>query len=172
MRKNEDKSPITLEMVGLEPAAKPMVRLMALQAFAYLGYFGKHAECGLHVFESHGRTVFIATELPENPGTSITNRAEVVAETIEELFGLPHVFGDKPRNTNYTYVEHYPSTKRRGDFDENWAIVTFKDTQAPCLSHPRSKNSPQFYNDPNWVPVEREQIERLIGAPFVGFKFA
>jgi|SRR5271157_681362 len=155
------RSEITLEMLGLKPAAEPMIRHMPVPAFAYESYFGQHAACGLHVFESHGRMVFIATELPKNPGTSITNRAEIVAETIEEDFGLPHVFGENPRNGNYTYVEHYPRNKRLGGFDESFCIVTFRKVQC----------QPSFYAHPSWMPVGREQIERLLGAPFEGFKF-
>jgi hypothetical protein len=152
-------------MLGLRPAAEPLTELDSIPKFSYMGYFGKLAVCGLNVYEGPDGMVFIVTELPDNEGTSITNRAEMVAETLEAEYGLPHVFGE-PRDVNYTYIEHYPVSKRRGDFPENFSIVTF--AGAPPL-HSNDSN-PKFYSEPNWVPVEREQVERLIGAPFMGVR--
>jgi hypothetical protein len=154
-------------MVGLSAAPGPLAHRNSIKAFPYKGYFGHHAECGLDVFAYDKNYVFIVTELPENPGTSVTNRAEMVAETLEAKFGiLGHPFYEgnyKSGEVRYTYIEHYPRSKYRGDWDENFSIVTFKRDTRQSTVH---GSNPQYYAEPNWTPVEREQVERLIGQPF------
>jgi hypothetical protein len=162
------KSTITLEMLGLKPATEKLTHLNEIKWFEYKGYFGRQAICALDIYADDKNFVIIVTELPDNPGTSITNRAEVVAETLETAFEIPgHAFSEalfnEPMSMRYTYIEHYPRSKYRGDWDENFSIVTFKDSR---LRTSAPKDNPQWYSQPNWVPLEREEIERFIGQPF------
>src|SRR5213076_1744871 len=58
-----------------------------------------------------GKYVFVATELPDNPGTSVTNFAEHLATGMRSQYGL------KPEEL--IWIEHYPEAKnrRKEDFD-------------------------------------------------------
>jgi hypothetical protein len=46
------------------------------RVYPYRGYGGSRANCHLRMYEMADYTVIIATELPDNPGTSVTNFAE------------------------------------------------------------------------------------------------
>jgi hypothetical protein len=160
------KSPINLEMLNLVAATEPMKHEPG--QLTYPSYNGAPTTCGLdHYITADGkREVFILTELPTSQGTSITNRAEVVAEEIENLYQLGHVFeadgnAGRPKFPEAVYIEHYPRSKKRGDFDENFSVVTFKGKASFPFGHNAS-----YYGDPNWIAVEREQVERLIGQEF------
>jgi hypothetical protein len=54
---------------------------------------------------SDGKHVFIATEVPENRGTSITNYAEHLATAMRKQYDL------KPEDV--IWIEHYPEAKHR-----------------------------------------------------------
>src|SRR6185503_8773416 len=59
------------------------------------------ARCRLRFFEAPtGDVVVVATELPDNPGMSITNAAEELAGTVCRDYGI-----DPER---LVWVEHYP----------------------------------------------------------------
>lgn len=46
-----------------------------MQIYNYEGYHGRPAKCGISLF---GNTV-VCTQLPDNPGTSVTNLAEQIS---------------------------------------------------------------------------------------------
>lgn len=72
----------------------------------------------LRVF--HGEQVAVVTELDDNPGMSVTNAAEAVAQVVEDLLGVrfaPHPTLMVP--VTWTLVEHYPRSQAR------LSVVTF-----------------------------------------------
>jgi len=64
---------------------------------------------------SDGKFIFVATELPDNPGTSVTNYAEHLATAIRRQHGL--------KSEDMIWIEHYPDAKDRPK--ESFDLVRF-----------------------------------------------
>jgi hypothetical protein len=65
--------------------------------YNYEGFWGCDSCCDIEVHRrSDGKYVFIATEVPDNPGTSVTNFAEYLATAMRRLHGP--VGGDPPHS--------------------------------------------------------------------------
>jgi len=64
---------------------------------------------------SDGKYVFVATELRDNPGTSVTNYAEHLATAMRRQYGL------KPEDM--IWIEHYPEARDRRK--ESFDLVRF-----------------------------------------------
>jgi len=80
--------------------------------YNYKGFWGCDASCDIEVHgRSDGKYVFIATEVADNPGTSITNYAERLATAMRKQYDL------KPEDV--IGIERYPDAKdrRKEDFD-------------------------------------------------------
>jgi hypothetical protein len=74
--------------------------------YNYKGFWGCDSSCDIEVHRrSDGKHFFIATEVPENRGTSITNYAEHLATAMRKQYGL------KPEDV--IWIEHYPEAKDR-----------------------------------------------------------
>ena len=70
----------------------------------YKGFRGGDSCCDIEVHRrSDGKHVFIATKVPENRGTSITNYAEHLATAMRKEYRL------KPEDV--IWIEHYPEAK-------------------------------------------------------------
>lgn len=69
------------------------------------------ARCGISI---KGNCV-IVTELPDNPGMSVTNAAEYVADEICERYGI--------RPEELILIEHYP---QEPNHEETFALVNFQ----------------------------------------------
>ena len=83
--------------------------------------------------------MFIATELPDNPGTSITNYAEHLASALRGQYRL------KPEEQ--IWIEHYPEAKdRREDFD----LVRFSGTEGDS------------FRNPVWTRITEHAVDELI----------
>jgi hypothetical protein len=84
--------------------------------YDYKGFWDCHPSCDIEVHRrSDGKYVFVATELPDNPGTSVTNYAEHLATAMRVQYGL------KPEDV--IWIEHYPEAKDRRK--ENFDLVRF-----------------------------------------------
>ena len=60
-----------------------------IDRFAYKGSWKCDCVCRLEIIPlADGRTAVIATELPDNPGTSVTNAAEHLAEEVCRLYEI------------------------------------------------------------------------------------
>ncbi len=119
--------------------------------------------CHLRIYQAPGRTpVIVATELPENPNTSITNTAEhlypdIVAKHFSDRFDYDEVA---------VFVEHYPPMQgkygrgRTEDFDQ----VLFERK----VPQPQSVGGTwrRTLGEPEWQPLGRQRLEQLIGQPF------
>jgi hypothetical protein len=170
------KSPIVLEDLKNSAvhanfhrvaSAKEPLTLIYSGPLEYVGYFRQTAICHLDVYNGPQLSdppaepqtwVFIATEVPDNKGLSITNGIEKVAQAAEGMFGLGHVFGNSDeKKGSYFLVEHYsPSSYEGRDGEDDYSIMSFREEKG---------SSVRYYGSPDWIPVEKEQIERLIGGP-------
>jgi len=103
---------------------------------------GVRARCRIRIYRAHAAVVVI-TELPDNPGTSVTNAIEYIATCVMHDYKLD------PRTT--TWVEHYPG---QADRPETWDVVTFEwiGNAVICATTPR------------WRPSSAEEVRRMIGA--------
>ena len=80
--------------------------------YNYKGFWGCDSYCDIEAHQrSDGKYVFVATELRDNPGTSVTNFAEHLATAMRSQYGL------KPEEV--IWIEHYLEAKdrRKEDFD-------------------------------------------------------
>lgn len=83
----------------------------------YRGYHGCPSQCRIRVYQAEGNPsispVLIATELESNPGTSVTNRIEVIATEVFRLLERPEA--------GLTVIEHYT---KNAIAPERFALVT------------------------------------------------
>lgn len=122
----------------------------------YPGYFGCESRCRLRIYapdqvaQMASRPfapvplVFIASELPGNPGTSITNAVERVIPSAREVVrrrGAPSL-----ARGPFAWIEHYP-TETNGGREETFAVVSL-------LGSGRG---------PEWRNITRPEVETLIG---------
>jgi len=86
-------------------------------------------------------TVVIASELQDNPGISVTNVCEELANQFYHSLGEPEGF---------LWIEHYPHFDSR--FDERFDIVEL-DVEDDTL------------HTPCWQRISKTQVEQIIGHP-------
>jgi hypothetical protein len=125
----------------------------------FYGFHTMGGVCRIRIYRPAGfPPVVVATELPENENTSITNVVEELAVGVLRRY-LPDRAGE-PRP--FVWVEHYPP--RRADArDETWDLVTFPDYEPrPFLQGGRWR---ERFDTPDWRRLSREQVEALIGEP-------
>lgn len=130
----------------------PLVK--QLDRFDYSG--GRHrneGRCRVRLYGTVGEGptpyLVIATDLgDENPGPSVTNAAELVAEAVCERFSLSP--------SEVTFIEHYDgrigntSPLRRRDGVEDYDQVLFQTDRRPLAS-------------PTWRPMRKHEVEALVG---------
>ncbi len=133
------------------------------ELYPFRGYWSSVGVCRIRVFEVRDRPpVIVATEIPENESTSITNLAEyLAAEVIARYF--PQRFDDPEP---VVWLEHYaratggclpPRPAGMSDVDR----VTFSRwTPRPLVSQGVRRVQ---LGEPAWAPVSVEELERLIG---------
>jgi hypothetical protein len=108
--------------------------------FAYCGFHGCPSVCGLDIQPlANDRTVVICTELPDNPGTSVTNFAEDLATLVCRRF---RIASDK-----LVWIEHYPPSASHGP-KADWDRVEFS-WDGDCFQQPR------------WRPMRSEDWKQL-----------
>ncbi len=117
----------------------------------YHGYWTLGGVCRIRVYERHGcRPVVLATELPENENTSITNLAEQVAAEVMSYY----LGGRRP-----VWIEHYPVRRFR---PETFHLVDFKHYEPePQFSCGRLVSVK--IGAPTWRRLSEEEVMRLIG---------
>jgi len=109
--------------------------------YDYKGFWNCDSRCDI---EAHRRSdckyVFVATELPDNPGTSVTNFAEHLATAMRSQYGLKH--------EEVIWIEHYPEAKgrRKEDFD----LVQFLAVEG------------ESFRTPVWTRITEQAVSDLI----------
>ena len=96
--------------------------------------------------------VVICSELPNNPGASITNSAEAIAAGVIRANELP---------TPPVWVEHWPEESTDGG-EETFELVDFSsyevEERAPYLGETSA-----WIGEPTWKPLDRATVEVLVG---------
>ena len=145
-------------------------------SFAFAGFWGCDTHCQIQVWEEEGKpAVVIASESPDNTGTSITNAAETVWGAVYRLLERPEA--------GVVCIERYPAeTKVR---EESFDLVMFDQTSDQPGTVTKGgeaidasiEGSPAFItweqaenglSNPRWRPFSRAEVEQLIGEPFQG----
>ena len=116
---------------------------------------GRSAHCRVQIYlpdDTRDDPVVICSELPNNPGGSITNSAEVIAAGVIRANDLP---------TPLVWIEHWPKESTDGR-DETFELVVFSSYEvtqrAPYLGETRTS-----IGDATWKPLDRTTVEALVG---------
>jgi hypothetical protein len=100
--------------------------------------------------------VVICTELPNNPGMSVTNAAERIAGEVISFHRLP---------TPLVWVEHYEDGARGSEATEDphtFDLVTFSSYEVEDLGAYLGEERKRI-GEPSWQPLDRATVEALIG---------
>lgn len=115
---------------------------------------GIHARCRLRIYVHNQQTVVLLTELPDNPGMSVTNWAAELATDIATRYKLD------PNKT--IWIEHYPAgAERSATFDQ----VRF------AWGKPAKLWQQQYAlaaDTPYWQRLTLEEVEIATGANLAG----
>ena len=115
---------------------------IAFDRYHFRGFHGCDAFCALEILRiPDGRSVVIATELKDNPGTSVTNFCEHLAHRVCAGFLIDP--------SKLVWIEHYgyplPGTLKR--HLRTYDLVTF-------LMMPARNN--EVFASPKWCPMQDE----------------
>jgi hypothetical protein len=120
--------------------------------YHYKGFHGCASKCGLRILRLTDRRVaVICSELPDNPGTSVTNFAEDLAGLVCAQHGI--------NPEHLVWIEHYPPDNPRHGLRRgraSWDLVTFK-----VLLH---DGRTCVFDEPQWRPMN-EGHWRALGLP-------
>jgi hypothetical protein len=131
------------------------VHLASDYIYPYKDAGGSPAHCRVRIYlpdDMRDTPVVICSELPNNPGGSITNSAEVIAAGVIRANELP---------TPLVWVEHWPEEGTDGG-EETFELVVFSSYEvterAPYLGETRV-----WIEEPAWKPLDRASVEVLVG---------
>jgi hypothetical protein len=116
---------------------------------------GRPAHCRVRIYlpdDPGDALVVICSELPNNPGGSITNSADVIAAGVIRAHELP---------TPLVWIEHWTKEATDGE-EETFELVVFSSykvvERAPYLGETRA-----WIGDATWKPLDRASVEVLVG---------
>jgi hypothetical protein len=117
---------------------------------------GRSAHCRVQIYlpdDTCDDPVVICSELPNNPGGSITNSAEVIAAGVIRANELP---------TPLVWIEHWPKESIDGR-NETFELVVFSGYEvterAPNLGETTTR-----IGEATWKALDRTSVEVLVGA--------
>jgi len=115
---------------------------------------GRPAHCRVRIYlpeDRHDVPVVICSELPNNPGGSITNSAETIAAGVIRANEL---------SIPLVWIEHWP--KETTERQETFELVVFSSYEvierAPYLGETRAR-----IGDAIWKTLDRASVEILVG---------
>jgi hypothetical protein len=115
---------------------------------------GHPAHCRVRIYlpdDMRDTPVVICSELPNNPGGSITDSAEVIAAGVIRANELP---------TPLVWIEHWP--EESADEQETFELVVFTSYEvaerAPYLGETKA-----WIGDATWRLLARTSVEVLVG---------
>jgi hypothetical protein len=115
---------------------------------------GRPAHCRVRIYlpdDDLDAPVVICSELPNNPGGSITNSAEVIAAEVIRANELL---------TPLVWIEHWPEESAEGQ--ETFELVVFSsykvEERAPYLGETRA-----WIGDATWKTLDRTAVELVVG---------
>ncbi len=116
---------------------------------------GRSAHCRVRIYlpeDVRDAPVVICSELPNNPGGSITNSAEVIAAGVIRANEL---------TIPLVWIEHWPK-ESSGEGEERFDLVVFSRYQvterAPYLGETRA-----WIGDATWKTLDRTAVEVMVG---------
>ena len=116
---------------------------------------GRSAHCRVQIYlpdDTRDDPVVICSELPNNPGGSITDSAEVIAAGVIRANELP---------TPLVWIEHWPKESTDGR-DETFELVVFSGYEvterAPYLGETKTR-----IGETTWKALDRTSVEVLVG---------
>jgi hypothetical protein len=116
---------------------------------------GRSARCRIRFYLPNDvldTPVIVCSELPNNPGGSITNSAETIAAGVILANELP---------TLLVWIEHWPKETTDGG-EETFELVHFSsykvEERAPYLGETRA-----WIGDASWKGLDRATVEALVG---------
>jgi hypothetical protein len=116
---------------------------------------GRPSHCRIRIYlpdDDLDAPVVVCSELPNNPGGSSTNSAEVIAAGVIQANELP---------TPLVWIEHWPEECIEGQ--ETFELVVFSSYEvverAPYLGETRA-----WIGDATWKPLDRASVEVLVEA--------
>jgi hypothetical protein len=114
---------------------------------------GRPAHCRVRIYlpeDMRDTPVVICSEIPNNPGGSITNSAVVIAAGVIRANELP---------TPVVWIEHWPKESTEGQ--ETFELVVYSSFEvterAPYLGETRA-----WLGDVKWKPLDRTSVEVLV----------
>ena len=116
---------------------------------------GRPSHCRVRIFLSDDvldSPVVVCSELPNNPGGSITNSAETIAAEVIQANEL---------STPLVWIEHWPKESSDGG-EETFELVVFSsykvEERAPTLGETRA-----WIADATWKTLDRASVAILVG---------
>jgi hypothetical protein len=140
------------------------MRLIEDYTHAFRGPSGVRSACRARLYlpgaAESGETlgdapVVIVSELPDNPGTSVTNAVEQIAAEVIDAHAL--ALGRVP-----VFVEHYPP-EATGGKEETFDLVVFGHHEVREVM--RGGVWCKEIGPPTWKPLGRRTVEVLVGSP-------
>jgi hypothetical protein len=140
------------------------MRLIEDYIHAFRGPTGIRSACRVRLYlpdvSEPGETledapVVIVSELPDNPGTSVTNAIEKIAAEVMDAHRF--AMGRAP-----VFVEHYPP-RVTGGRDETFDLVVFAHHEVREVM--RGGIWHKEIGSPTWKPLDRRVVEVLVGSP-------
>jgi hypothetical protein len=114
---------------------------------------GRPAHCRVRIYlpdALRDAPVVICSELPNNPGGSITNSAEVIAAGVVRANELP---------TPLVWIEHWPEETTEGL--ETFELVVFSRYEVVEIA-PYLRETRAWIGDATWKPLDRASVEILV----------
>jgi hypothetical protein len=116
---------------------------------------GRSAHCRVQIYlpdDTRDDPVVICSELPNNPGGSITNSAKAIAAGVTRANKLP---------TPLVWIEHWPEESTDGGA-ETFELVVFSSYEvaerAPYFGETRA-----WIGEATWQSLDRATVEVLVG---------
>jgi hypothetical protein len=121
----------------------------------YRDVAGSAARCRVRIYlldDERDAPVVVCSEVPNNPGGSITNSVEAIAAGVIRANRLP---------TPLVWIEHWPVESTDGG-EESFELVVFSSYEvterAPYLGETRAR-----IGEATWKALDRASVEVLVG---------
>ena len=121
--------------------------------YPYKDARGRLARCRVRIYfpdDMRDAPVVICSELPNNPGGSITNSAEVIAAGVVRANELP---------TPLVWIEHWAEESTEGQ--ETFELVVFSSYEVVERAHYLGETR-AWIGDATWKPLDRASVEILV----------
>jgi hypothetical protein len=145
-----------------EPEGTETIKTHDFQ-YTYRGYHTDGGITRIRIYDRPaGAPLVIATELPENRNTSITNMCEFLAWEI----GRAYLPGRFEHELPFDWVEMYPGERFhpiKSRREDSFALVHFADYKPRVVWRGRQRRI--RIGQPTWTHLSREQLETMLGLP-------